>query len=783
MSTIPLKNDNIKREQQISVKISNSQNPNLKELKVKKLDPEEINYYSFIKFLAAILVVRQHTEFDFPKISLSIIFSKVLTVFGNAKLPFFDSLWNFNFGFLATGTNQSGTLGVVLFFVFSSFLITKNFLSGKYKLTFSGILHFYFNRLKRIVPLYYFLVVFGLFFVFFEILQNNNWLGILGLFLFNYNYKMNFNYAYWTVGTEILFYFFCPIIIIISLFLVKILTKFLILVSTLISIFKINKLSKNKLIVSKFQKLKSNNFNATNFTQSNNSKNKIKSCQLQFELIEPKSKFFDISKIRFWNFGRETNLDFLEKKIWSFAFLGIIFCFYGIFYILTTQFYFRSLIDSKFLKNLHNLRSLVEWMGVFLSGMGLAFWTRFIFLQLSKWTENPVFVNLTTVNCSQKFVKLENQKKPILSKEIYLIKSLNSELNSKKNFNFIDLNDEKQKIMPKIILVQPAFQKTQNIVSIKTWQTLIYNFYSKKYSNFNQKNQNLIAKIYLESRKTNKNIKEQKLFQPIKSLVKRQKIQNWLQIIKKCQKIAFLFVFLSLVLPFNSWKIEPFISQIVVILTMTFFILTVELREILGNLLKNNFQNFEKSSENIKLKIENLNEKLLSKIPTNNFKISLGMKNNLKYNQNLQSLNLKTAFGELLVNQKNKNLEKKTSIFDKKIQNENTEKQKLEKLEKQNWKKFNLEKSWQFLIAGINETSKTGYGIFLVHVFILVRFNTIYRESWENSLGKIKAGIFIWVIVSILSILTSIFLSKSVEKPSNIWLGKMFQKVTNYLKI
>ena len=244
-------------------------------------------------------------------------------------------------------------------------------------------------------------------------------------------------------------------------------------------------------------------------------------------------------------------------------------------------------------------------------------------------------------------------------------------------------------------------------------------------------------------------------------------------------------MFLSLVLPFNSWKIESFISQIVVVLTMAFLILTVELREILGNLLKNNFQNFEKSSENIKLKIENLNEKLLSKIPTNNFKISFGIKNNLKYNQNLQNLNLKTAFGELSANQKNKNMEKKTSIFDKKIQKENTEKQKLEKLEKLEkriWKKFNLEKTWHFLIAGINETSQTGYGIFLVHVFILVRFNTIYRESWENSLGKIKAGIFIWVIVSILSILTSIFLSKSVEKPSNIWLGKMFQKVTNYLK-
>ena len=81
-----------------------------------------------------------------------------------------------------------------------------------------------------------------------------------------------------------------------------------------------------------------------------------------------------------------------------------------------------------------------------------------------------------------------------------------------------------------------------------------------------------------------------------------------------------------------------------------------------------------------------------------------------------------------------------------------------------------LKNAKNFLIHQINQISKTSYGIFLVHVLILVKFNDIYEKTLRDSFGKINAGIIIWLSVAFLSVLTSMFLQKSIENPSHIWL-------------
>lgn len=123
-----------------------------------------------------------------------------------------------------------GKLGVSLFFVLSGFLITyllikEKELNGKVKLSF-----FYWRRILRIWPLYYFVVLFSLFvlpkFAFFHIPNFNldydtNFQFFLVCFLFVcfltnilINIKLiPFATQTWSIGTEEQFYFIWPILI------------------------------------------------------------------------------------------------------------------------------------------------------------------------------------------------------------------------------------------------------------------------------------------------------------------------------------------------------------------------------------------------------------------------------------------------------------------------------------------------------------------------------------------------------------------------------------------
>ena len=510
----------------------------------------KLNLYTFIKFLAAILVIRDHVGFDFPSIFLPSFITKIF--------PFL----NFNLGFLLTGTSESGTWAVALFFVLSGFLIFKNFLSGKYSFHFKSIAKFYFGRIIRIAPLYYFLSLFGLFFVFSSLLnpQNNQLNKVLEIMTFNYDPNLWFNYAYWTVGVEMIFYVLAPFVFGFCLF--------------LLSFFDIVA----RIFWSAFRSIFLNFLKKINYNP-----------KLPNNTLVKKSK-------------ESSNFSKQNGRNWGFFFLGIIFWVLGLNYIWTIRFYFGGVIDGQFFKNLHSLRDFTIWFGVFVSGMGLAMVIHFISSLVLKSkeqrTENSQQNNLLTVSLSQ-----------------------NSLAEKKKNCE---------------------------AKCLKIWQ---------------------------------------------------QQLKVWLIVCESLAKISFLLTLLVLLWPFTTLKITLEVSVVYTVLATSFFIFWVELAEIISKkiqTLKNleNSKNLLKNLENNQIENHQIEAKIVSK----------------------------------LKNAKN------------------------------------------FLIHQINQISKTSYGIFLVHVLILVKFNDIYEKTLRDSFGKINAGIIIWLSVAFLSVLTSMFLQKSIENPSHIWL-------------
>lgn len=104
---------------------------------LKNLDP--------LRAIAAISVIIGHIE--------QIKSNENITSFSN--IPFF--------------TETSGRLGVILFFVLSGFLITILLLKEKEKYSIINIKNFYIRRFFRILPLYYLIL-------------------LIGIFILNYNY-------------------------------------------------------------------------------------------------------------------------------------------------------------------------------------------------------------------------------------------------------------------------------------------------------------------------------------------------------------------------------------------------------------------------------------------------------------------------------------------------------------------------------------------------------------------------------------------------------------------
>ncbi len=155
----------------------------------------KLDLFLLLRFIACILVVRQHVAFPIP----------------NYKIL------NFPIGWLFGGTLGSGGFAIIVFFTLSGYLMGKNFFNGRYKFNLKGILKFYINRFKRIAPLYYFVTIFTIFFVFSYILDwvrdsKDHMYLITDLLFFNYYGQFQFNPVYWTLSIEIAFYIICPII-------------------------------------------------------------------------------------------------------------------------------------------------------------------------------------------------------------------------------------------------------------------------------------------------------------------------------------------------------------------------------------------------------------------------------------------------------------------------------------------------------------------------------------------------------------------------------------------
>lgn len=158
-----------------------------------------------VRFIAALLVILHHIE-------------QYKSIFG--KLYGFPSRWHWNF------FRQIGPLGVFLFFVLSGFLITYLLLLERDR---TGTIHvgnFYVRRILRIWPLYYFIVVLGLFLLpqlpFFDVPGETEFIyqdfGVkVALFLLILPNVATGVYPHvpylsqtWSIGVEEQFYYFWP---------------------------------------------------------------------------------------------------------------------------------------------------------------------------------------------------------------------------------------------------------------------------------------------------------------------------------------------------------------------------------------------------------------------------------------------------------------------------------------------------------------------------------------------------------------------------------------------
>jgi peptidoglycan/LPS O-acetylase OafA/YrhL len=111
-----------------------------------------------------------------------------------------------------------GWVAVWIFFVLSGYLMGKAFYLERYTDDVPGTINFWRNRIFRIVPLYYFAVLILTLFVYPNWLKIENWGYLLRVFTFSYDFSinyqtgMNFNGVFWSLSTEVQFYFLVPFI-------------------------------------------------------------------------------------------------------------------------------------------------------------------------------------------------------------------------------------------------------------------------------------------------------------------------------------------------------------------------------------------------------------------------------------------------------------------------------------------------------------------------------------------------------------------------------------------
>jgi peptidoglycan/LPS O-acetylase OafA/YrhL len=107
-----------------------------------------------------------------------------------------------------------GYVAVLVFFCLSGYLMGKAFYSGRYTLDRAGIFNFWRNRILRIFPLYYFILLILAVFVYTKILHINNWVYLLRLCTFTYHQVLpvRFSGSFWSLSTEVQFYLIVPLI-------------------------------------------------------------------------------------------------------------------------------------------------------------------------------------------------------------------------------------------------------------------------------------------------------------------------------------------------------------------------------------------------------------------------------------------------------------------------------------------------------------------------------------------------------------------------------------------
>jgi peptidoglycan/LPS O-acetylase OafA/YrhL len=107
-----------------------------------------------------------------------------------------------------------GLAGVSMFFVLSGYLMGKAFLTGRYALDLPGFTRFWTHRARRILPLYYFVLLVLVVFMYPFVMHFNNWNLLRSALLFYYHYRdfveVPFNIVLWTLTVEVQFYLVLP---------------------------------------------------------------------------------------------------------------------------------------------------------------------------------------------------------------------------------------------------------------------------------------------------------------------------------------------------------------------------------------------------------------------------------------------------------------------------------------------------------------------------------------------------------------------------------------------
>jgi peptidoglycan/LPS O-acetylase OafA/YrhL len=161
-----------------------------------KLKYDQIDKFLILRFLAAISVLVFHTS-----------------LINKNKIQFFGSDLTFLFWL-------DGITAVYFFFILSGFLISKAFWDKRYKFDLMSLLQFYWARIIRIAPLYYFTVILTTTFLYTNLLKPSNWHIFWRILIFDYNQDIfnstkSFafsNISLWAISTEVQFYILAPLL-------------------------------------------------------------------------------------------------------------------------------------------------------------------------------------------------------------------------------------------------------------------------------------------------------------------------------------------------------------------------------------------------------------------------------------------------------------------------------------------------------------------------------------------------------------------------------------------